>query len=227
MNRLEAVRKLIEQSEENSFAASGGFIKFLPERPLITKPKVWKEETVNYILLLKLMLETLFSEKGEGAVAEYPYSAKAKLVEENNEGSVLITFYNNNNKSYVTIGISPFKVIPLLDALSVMKNTIPFYQLTFKTAKGKPFKLVWKAGKLMFSYFGEYIELPLGDRFLLKASVNKLLNSNEVRPFLGSTCGTRNDEQTGKSYIFFGTKEFREEIEVNKENVFDLLAVLY
>jgi len=227
MNRLEAVRKLIEQSEENSFAASGGFIKFLPERPLITKPKVWKEETVNYILLLKLMLETLFSEKGEGAVAEYPYSAKAKLIEENDERSVLITFYNDKDKGYATIGVTSFKATPLMDALAVMKNTIPFYQLTFRTTRGKPFKLVWKSGKLMFSYFGEFVELPLGDRFLLKASINKLLTSNEVRPFLGSTCGTRNDEQTGKSYIFFGTKEFREEIEVNKENVFDLLAVLY
>ena len=225
MNRLEAVRKLLEQSEENSFAASGGFIKFLPERPLIIKPKVWEERTVNYILLLKLMLETLFSEKGEGAVAEYPYSAKAKLIKENNEKSILITFYDD--KSHTTIGVSSFKILPLIEALSVMKNTMPFYQLTFKTTKGKPFKLVWKSGKLMFSYFGEFVELPLGDRFLLKASINKLLTSNEVRPFLGSTCGTRNDEQTGKSYIFFGTKEFREEIEVNKENVFDLLAVLY
>ncbi len=224
MREIDATRKLLELSKEKGFGLHGGLLRLHPERPFVVKTKGWKGKTVNYILLLKVLLHAILL--NESAVAsEYPYTVKAKLIDENGEKRILLTFFDENG--YATLGVNQFRMVPLLEAATAMKSTIPFYQLSFKTTDEKPFKLVWKLGKILFTYKGNLIELPVGDRYLLKASLSEFLVSKEVKPFLGFTCGTRNDEETGKSYLFFGVKELREEIEITKENFFDLLTILY
>jgi len=223
MNKVQAIRELIRKSKENIFPLRGGMLRLDEVRPKVFKTgeEAWSGETLNYVKLLKVLIQVSLT--GQAVQEkEPPFTVKAMLEPESQV--VLMTFYD---QGFATLGCSLFKVNALSEVLSGMKDTIPFYQFTTKDTSGKPFKFVWKGGKVLFSFENEFIEMPIGDRFLLKYSLMQYFESNEVKPVLGSTCGSRNDEESGKSYLFFGLKDYRLEVELNQENAPEILALLY
>jgi len=217
----EKLQVLLKKSREKYLAGKGGGLFLFDERPTVVAKEndevVYKEKTVNYVLLLRALLKA--STTGEGTEKDGASSVKAYA---NENGDLVLSFKDRNTGSQGAVGFSPFKRIALFEAVTRLKDTVPNFTEFFPTTDGGEVKLLRLKGKVVFPYGVSYVEIPLADRMMLKNSLTHFLESGEMRPFLATLVKAGNKD--GQPFVSLGIEDYV--IPVNTDVAFRLLAFI-